>query len=425
MNLPALPPDAHPPVWTCPYCPLLCDDLMPSADTGQPGLAACDRAHQRLGQAWLASAATPRVRGQAASLDAALDAAAELLRASRQPLMAGLGADVAGARALYPVAATTGAIVDAEGGGALAQALRAQQDRGGYTTTLAEVATRADVIVMVGSWAPERAPRLLARVLGTRTADSGAAPPALVALAAPGAPRAAQGVPVQAVAGSADLPDTVATLTALVAQRPVPAPDELRALAEQLRAARYAVLVWEPAQLGPHAALLIERLQGLIGLLNQTTRAAGLPMGGGEGAATCQQVFAWLSGLPLRSRVTPRGIEHEPLRFDAPSLLERGAVDALLWVSAFGGAAPPATTLPRIVLAPALALGALGDESNTIVLPVAVPGVDTAGHLFRTDGVVLMPLHALRDTAVPTVAEVAHGLLMRLSLGAAGPGVHP
>jgi formylmethanofuran dehydrogenase subunit B len=41
---------------------------------------------------------------------------------------------------------------------------------------------------------------------------------------------------------------------------------------------------------------------------------------------------------------------------------------------------------------------------------VATPGVDVAGHLFRADGVVLLPLHAARSTALPTAAQVLAGL---------------
>jgi formylmethanofuran dehydrogenase subunit B len=349
---------------------------------------------------------TPRVGGQPSTLDAAVRVAAAQLAAARQPLMGGLGTDVAGGRALFALARATGAIADPAAGRALAQVLRAQQDRGGYTTTLAEVRERADLIAMVGSWAPLRAPELLPRALMGRMDD----PPSLLALGCE-APAAVQGVPVTAVPVRRDLFHTLAELTALVAGRAVREPDAaLAELAGQLKAARYAVLVWEPAQLGPQAALLIERLQQLIGLLNAKGRAAGFPLGGGDGAATVNQVFAWLSGLPLRSRLGPLGLEHEPLRFDATTLLARGEVDALLWVSSYRAAEVPALADGgdgwRIVLGlPSLAQQ-LGDESRTVFIPVATPGVHTGGHLCRADGVVMLPLHAAMRTDLPLLAEV-------------------
>ena len=65
---------------------------------------------------------------------------------------------MAGARALYRLACATGAICDAGDGDALMAGLRALQDRGQFTTTLAEVRTRADVIVFVGGLPIDVAP---------------------------------------------------------------------------------------------------------------------------------------------------------------------------------------------------------------------------------------------------------------------------
>jgi formylmethanofuran dehydrogenase subunit B len=145
----------------------------------------------------------------------------------------------------------------------------------------------------------------------------------------------------------------------------------------------------------------------IVGSLNCSTRAAALWIGGGDGAATVNAVFTWLSGLPLRTRLAPSGLEHEPLLFDAARLIENHAVDALLWISSFDAdAAPPANTLPMVVLGhPALAATSRRSGAPTVFIPVATPGIGSAGHVFRTDGTVLMPLRALRDDALPTVAE--------------------
>ena len=114
-------------------------------------------------------------------------------------------------------------------------------------------------------------------------------------------------------------------------------------------------------------------------------------------------------GLPLRSRAAPAGLEHEPLRFDATRLLAERSVDALLWITSFGTEpAPPSADVPRIVLGhPSLAAAVQG--SGSVFIPVSTPGIGSPGHLFRTDGSVLMPLRALRDDGLPTVADVLPG----------------
>ncbi len=414
--------------WTCPFCPLACDHLGVEVGAGLDPMALqrgdCPRASRGLAQfAALPSDAAALVDGQPCDLATAATAAARLLGASRQPLFAGLGTDVAGARALYPLACGTGAICDAAAGDALMHGLRALQDRGQFTTTLAEVRTRADLIVFVGGLPTDLAPLIGPRcgigdaqvaqrqvvVLGPGPGDEAV----LAAWAGHG------GVGVEALPLHGDLFDTLALLSALVAERPLPAaaPQALRALATRLRAARYAVLVGAPARLPAQGALIVEAVHQVVAGLNRSTRAAALWIGGGNGAATVNQVFAWLSGLPLRSRAGPRGLEHEPLLFDTTRLLADGAVDALLWVSSFDAQAlPPPNRVPMIVLGhPALAAAA-GRRSAmpTVFIPVATPGIGSAGHLFRTDGTVLMPLAAVYRDRLPTVADAVRRITSAL-----------
>lgn len=402
-------------VWTCPFCPLACDHLgvRPGALTLEPDGDAqgdCPRLRRGLAQfPAVPAAATPEIDGRPATLTEAADAAARVLAASAQPLFAGLGTDVAGARALYPLACATGAIADAAGGAALMQGLRALQDRGQFTTTLAEVRTRADVIVFVGGVPDDVAPLIRVRC---GIGEPQEPPRTVVELGGP----AADALPLQG-----DLYDTLGLLSAQLAGRSVSAPPALQALAQQLRAARYAVLVGAPPRLPGQGALLIEAVHRIVGELNRTTRAAALWVGGGNGAATVNQVFAWLSGLPLRSRAGPRGLEHEPLAFDAARLLADGAVDALLWVASFDAeSVPPPADLPRVVLGhPALAQASRRPGRTSVFIPVSTPGIGSDGHLFRTDGTVLMPLAAARRDTLPTVAEAAQQILLALPAGRA------
>ena len=405
-------------VWTCPFCALACDHLGVGLADGVLALRGgeCPRASRALAKfAALPADASAQVDGQACDLAGAVAAAARLLGASRQPLFGGLGTDVAGARALYPLACATGAICDAAGGAALMHNLRALQDRGQFTTTLAEVRTRADVIVFVGGVPTDLAPLIGRRcgigdpqvaqrhvvVLGPTAGDAAT----LSSWAGQG------GVSTEALPLYGDLFDTLALLAALVAERLLPAaPEPLRALAQRLRAARYAVLVGTPARLPAQGALIVEAVHQVVASLNRSTRAAALWIGGDSTGATVNQVHTWLSGVPLRSRAGPRGLEHEPLLFDATRLLADGAVDALLWVSSIDAeSAPPPNRLPMVVLGhPALAAAAFDQRGDlpTVFVPVATPGIGNAGHVFRTDGTVLMPLTAVRRDPLPNLADV-------------------
>lgn len=409
--------------WTCPFCPLLCDGFQAATAPDQAAASLtlqgsdCPRAAGALRRfSGTPSQATPRIDGAPCDLDRAVSAAARVLATSRQPLFGGLGTDVAGARALYPLACATGAISDAAQGDALMHGLRAMQDRGAFTSTFAELRTRADLIVCLGGSPAVQHPEFFRRcgigedlvtarhivLLGAAAGDD--VPATLAAL------NGARGVTAEAIDLHGDLFDTASMLAALVANRAVrDAPAALVALAERLRAAHYAVIVWENPALPAHGALLVETINHVVGLLNRSTRAAGFPLGGGNGAATANQVFSWLSGVPLRSRAGPIGLEHEPLCFDAKRVLADGAADALLWISSFNADPLPATALPRIVIGhPDLAndLSVSASGAPTVFIPVSTPGIGSAGHLFRTDGVVLMPLNAVYADTLPTAASV-------------------
>lgn len=412
MTSPA-PPSPATPDWTCPFCGLLCDDLALGRDAaGRPALpeGACPRA--RAGLAALAagaSAPAASVDGRPAALDEALAEAARRLAGWRQPLFGGLGTDVDGARALFRLATAHGAICDAADGDALMHQLRVLQDRGSFTTTLGEMRARADVIVCAGSDPSPRAPRFFHRI-GLDRPDGPCR--RLVWLAAgaghrpPGAPEALE---VESVGGEPGrLVDVLQRLAALLAGAPAhPEEAALSRLAEGLTAARYAVLAFEPGQLAAHGELAVEMLNRIVTLLNRRTRAAMLPVGGGDGIGSVNQTFTWLSGLPLRTRVAPGVLEHDPRRFASARLVARHAVDGVLWISAFRPDRLPPAGLPAVVLGPPAMAASLQGRADTVFIAVATPGVDAPGHLFRGDGIVLLPLEPARaGPCPPAVGEV-------------------
>ena len=403
---------ASAPAWTCPFCSLLCDDFRPTADE-PPRLQGSDCPRALAGLAAHARAdasdAQACIDGAPATLDAALAAAASRLAGWRQPLFGGLGTDVAGARALYRLAARTGAICDHAEGDALMHGVRAQQDRGVYYTTIGEVRSRADLIVCVGTQGCARYPELFRR-FGLH--DDASPCQEIVFLGAPPAPGLPGRVACTPIAGSGDLFADLQQLAALVAQQRLALPDAaLAALAQRLRAARYAVLVWEAGALPAHGALLVEALNRIVGTLNRHTRAATFSLGGSNGAYSVNYAFTWLSGLPLRTRVGRDGLAHEPVRFAGQRLVASRAVDGILWVMSFDPQRlPPPTDLPRIVLGPPAMqprLREAGALDDCVFLPVATPGLNAAGHLFRTDGSIVLPLVAVRDDGLPGVARIA------------------
>jgi formylmethanofuran dehydrogenase subunit B len=421
--------------WICPFCPLLCDDLVVEA-RADATLAVSNTECQRLDEALACYGAVDAqcrnsVDGQDVDLDTALAGAVRILASARRPLFASLATDVPGTRALYTLAAGCGAILDHLHGDALNAATLALQDRGSFFTTLSEVRSRADLLVFFGCQPSRRYPRFFTRVLaGTERKRD------LVFIGCAPDP-AASGIVnarVQAILPDVDPFDTLAVWSALCEGREAHALQQdgtgtveaLVRLQERIAAAHYTVVVYEAAALpGPHAALLIEALNRIVKAANRTVRAGCLALGGDDGALSVNQTVTWLSGLPLRTRVsTPARLagtaplDYDPYRYRTDRLLAEGEIDALLWIASF---APPAwpqaldPAVPAIVLGhPGLAEAARARGATTVFIPVATPGIDSAGHLFRIDGSVVMPLAAARGAALPSVATVVARLAEQL-----------
>jgi formylmethanofuran dehydrogenase subunit B len=394
----------------CPFCGLLCDDLAVAASGGglEVRAAGCHRAREGFARA--AGDPTPRIAGRAVALDEAVARAARLLAAARQPLFAGLGTDLDGMRAVLRLADRIGGIVDHLGSPGLFRNLPAQRDQGWIATTLSEVRNRADVILIVGSDPGEAFPRFYERcvAVGETLFAGGPLPRRLFRLGPRATPPDLPGfVSLADIECPLDaLPAAVATLRRLVAGQASSADPSLAALAEALRSASYGTVAWNAATLDIAGAdLLIQSLAELVRDINRVSRCAVLPLGGSDNLLGANQACLWQSGYPLRTSFAGGTPDHDPHRHESRRLILSGEADALVWISAFQPLPPPQREgLPTIALtSPPVAWAA-------VAIPVGTPGLDHPGQAFRSDGLVAIRLGALRESPLPSVAEIVNGI---------------
>jgi formylmethanofuran dehydrogenase subunit B len=401
----------------CPFCALACDDLAVEAEGDR--LRVTDRGCSISTEAFARPVqdAAPRLVGQAASLDEAVRRAAELIAASRLPLFGGLGTDTDGMRSVLRLAERTGGVVDHAGAPGLFANVLAMQSRGWITATLAEVRNRMDLLLLVGTDAAALVPRFFERCVWPRQAllEETLARRQVVYLGDAERLEAAtapdgRGAEIIGCARHA-LGEVIGALRALVAGRRLQAREvggiaieRLADLAERLKSARYAVIAWAAGELpDPHADLLVGSITELIRALNATTRCLGLPLAGPDNVIGANQVCGWQSGVPVRTSFATGAPDYDPHRHATQRLLEKGEADLLVWISSFRDLPPPEADAPTILLGRA---GEASARTPEVVIPVGTPGLDHAGSIYRTDGVVAMPLRKLRDGGLPSVAEV-------------------
>ena len=105
------------------------------------------------------------IDGRPVALHAATAEAARLLAASRVPVVAGLGTDIAGARAAIALAERIGAAVDHMSSDAILRDVEVMRATGMMVTTPNEARLRADVLLLIGAGLVEAWPELPARLL--------------------------------------------------------------------------------------------------------------------------------------------------------------------------------------------------------------------------------------------------------------------
>jgi formylmethanofuran dehydrogenase subunit B len=352
--------------------------------------------------------ATASIDGAPASFDDAIAAAARLLARSRQPLIAGLSADIDGARAAIALAEQVGGVVEHVHSAALLRDLDCLRETGIMLTAPGEARVRADVVLLVGDGRLQTWPHLIERLLAPPARPEGADVKRRIVWLAPHADARLPGfdgvIEVHAAGLGATLAANLAALRARVKGRPVAqtqiALPALDALAGFMKSARFGVAVWTAASLG---TLEIEMLNGLARDLNETTRFSTLPIPAPDNGAGVLAACGWMTGLPVRTGFGAGVPIHDPWRFDAERLVASGETDCVLWISSFG-ATPPAWPSEVNFIALCEPMTQFAKAPN-VHISVGRPGVDHDAVMHSSDIGTLVASTASARTATPSVAQ--------------------
>ena len=344
------------------------------------------------------------ILGRPAALDAAVAEAGKLIAASTNILIAGLGTDVAGARAALALAQRTGAVVDHMHSETVLRDLSVMQSSGVMMTTPTECHVRADTLLLVG---PIRGPardQFLQNVIGNGQAKKSA--PRRIMWLCPGRDLLPLAESISAASVGRDLDDLpalLATLRAEVAGRPTAKTSASSKMLQQvsatLKEARFGTAIWSGAELGP---LVIEMLCGLVDDLNTTTRFSGLPLAPDANGIGVMHVCGWTTDFPMRTSFGRGFSQHDPWLFDGHRLVTSGEVDCVVWISAYGNKGPPwRKALPTIALT---SQEAAFDLPTQVHITVGTPGIDhSAVQYFAATGT-LVASEATRPSNTISVA---------------------
>jgi formylmethanofuran dehydrogenase subunit B len=360
------------------------------------------------------------IAGDPVTLDAAIAEAARLVAASNQTLIAGLGTDVAGARAAIALAQRVGAGIDHMHSESLLRGLDVARSSGVMLTTPTETDVHADTLLLAG---PLPLDGLLQRIVLGSERRTGRGRDRRIFWLCPGssAARALGGKNNIQIIGRAprDLPALLAALRARIADRPIAKAAVSARLLEQisgeLKASRFGVAIWSVANID---ALAIEMLCGLVDDLNATTRFCTLPLQPADNALGTLQVCGWMTGVPMRTAFGRGYPHHDPWLFDSRRLAAAGETDCVIWISAYRAETPPWREAPPTI---ALTIDGAGFRVPPRVhIMVGTPAVDHAAvHYVPATGT-LAALAASRPSQMISVADAISLIAAALSDDGAG-----
>ncbi len=377
----------------CPFCACLCDDLQATVSDGR--VDSIDRACPSARPWFLGEPAAERpichIDGKPATIDEALTRATKLLKGSRYPLVYGLSRATCEAQAVaVDIADLIAGVLDTPADRA---ALDALQSVGEATCTLGEIRNRADLIVAWNIDPLTTHPRFFERYAPASESRS------FIAVSAKQSATGRQALGPIEIREEGEF-DAVTALVALAKGVKLDATTvhgrtgvELsvwRGLFERMKSARYGVLLCGDFGEAPSARATRHSLATLIRLVNEQTRFALFTLPSTGNSVGAANVLAWKTRLPTGIALTRGIIEGNHNELVAGRLLPAGEFDAALVIC---------DDLPRDSLIAArdrkLPLIAVDwrPTSTTaaadIAIPIAAPGVESGGTMFRCDGVPL------------------------------------
>ena len=348
-----------------------------------------------------------RIDGKSASLTAAAERSAEILSSARLPVIAGLGADVAGTSASILLAEQLRGAYDHLRSNEIFADLDVVRQTGAMMTTPSVARLRADVLLFIGDDLTAIWPQLIERLAPAESPALDLAPsPRKLIWIAPPQGTAIEGVTIERLEAQ-DLRATLAALRARVAGRPIAAPDNVKqkldGVAAILNNAQFGVAVWGPQRLD---RLSVEMAMGLIIDLNKATRFSSFPLGTGDNATGVVQTSGWTTGFPVRTSFGRGFPEHDTWRFAADRMVDGGEADAALWISAYSAATPPwKRDIPLVALVPA---ATQFSKEPQVRVDVGCPGVDhDCAEYAREVGAIVARQASHRSDAVSVAAFVA------------------
>lgn len=416
---------------TCTFCGCVCDDMDLTVEGNRITKAknACV-----LGKAWFLNhhvedRPVATIEGKPASLEEAVERAAQILSEAKYPITYGLSDTTCEAqRHAVAIADRIGGCLDTTTSVCHGPSGIAFQDVGEVTCSLGEVKNRADLVIFWGSNPAESHPRHFTKysiMPKGKFVPNGRKDRTVVLVDVRKTKSAAAADIFLQIKPKKDF-EVLWTLRALVKgmkfdpsigeQTGIPL-EQLEDLAEKMKSCKFGVLFFGMGlsmTRGKH--LNSGAILALARDLNEYTRFVAKPMRGHGNVTGADNVVAWQTGFQFGIHFGRGYPRFNPGEWTTADTLSRGEADAALII-----AADPMSNFPRPALEhmrkiPVINLDPKLTETGkvaTVSFTTATYGINVPGTVYRMDDVPI-PLRTAFDSPYPSDEEVLSGIEKRI-----------
>jgi len=410
----------------CTFCGCLCDDVIIDVEGDKivKNTNGCAISKERFLGRMENRRIQPTVKGNAVSLEKAIERAVEIIASSKRLLIYGLSSTENDAqREAYRLAELVGGVVDNTTSVCHGPTILGAQESGEVTASLAETRHRADLVIYWGANPAAAHPRHIPHYI--RQPGEYIKDPKkdrqiwLVDVRETTTARMAD--KFFKINPGTDL-EVIETLRALIRGTKLDVTEvggidikELEEIASVMKTAKYGVLFFGlglTQSWGRHRN--IDAAIRLIQDLNSYTKWGLMPMRGHYNVSGANKTSTWVTGYPYAvdfARGYPR---FSPGEYTAVDMLARGEADALLNIASDPAAHFPRSAVAHLASIPVINIDPKFNMTSQLAevnIPAAIAGIECDGAATRMDG---LPLYLKKVIDPPKDSIPDRDILMKI-----------
>ena len=403
----------------CPFCSLHCDDIeLNIRDNkinvkGGIGKPCKDKFEQNNSNSL--DTISPKLNGKLESFDNAIKQSKKLIKDSHETLIFNTSSDVNITRELLTSTSKINGIFDHINSETFIHNIDIYQRRGFMSTTLSEVKNKSDVIVLFSNNILKNYPRLIERVLAPDNSFSIRPNKKKVYIIGNKKNNIKQGLKKDDRIEYIDfnIRNTSILIQSLKTKNNNTSLKEniFNKLLASINNSKYLTICWATSEfIGTNNCYnTISAISEYVVSINETSRAACLPLSGNDGDVSNIQTTGWLTGFPTRVKFTGDYFEYDRDLYHGNRLIESNNINLVIYVNCISNNKLVLNKKNKNII-----IGHPSTKYNIqpdVFIPCGIPGIDYKGLIFRTDNVVTLPLKAIK---IPTHRS-AQEILRRLT----------